>query len=708
LLLSTKRASSNSATASSGILSNKGSSQTSSKPLPVLGLQYESNTSTQDALLGAVIGASRAEAEKQPDAWGVADKQQQHHKEEEAGKEESSTIVNSEREGSFEAPQASVEEHPSSNWDEYGGRNASAEKMDHSGLDEDVQGIYMSQRAKERAEKRRTEEESRFNQQKERAAQRLRELDKKAGMNGEHQFGQEQLAEQESGMPDELPSSNHAVHTHDLPRQQKTLYDPNRPYSSMLGGGTAGRSEKEVISDDVEMPRNSRMMVGPPATEQSQYSRQPMIQLSSYEDRDRGERGSSAGPRMLYDPKSGSMVAVPSREDATSGRGRKERGKKGRNARDKESKADGRTDNENSKWGRKGKQRRDDSTQQRGKVTPDSSSPVKAESKLGQAPSERRLPRTCGVLYAKESKGHYYCVDGSDGDLGYGAHSTPGGKTRKPEAYDKFVNERKQAPPSSPTQEESLKQAEGPPHQEISYKDTLMQGDSPPSYVTPGATLQTGFNLSESAALAATALPDPSLDWVKPNERISLGVGVGDYSPTLQATAKEWAPSRAALTAAAAAVVERTAVMPAPVDSVDEDDEEVDDAPLGLGFDPTLHMDSMMHSPSAEPTSHLDTVDFAALSLEPAMHSTGQGTHNIFAFESGATWGASNSGGHNDWGYPSSAGNAFASSDSKNVVSASFLSLSNTNTWDGVPGISGTTLGGSPMNEPTTGSAAGD
>mmetsp|Transcript_26975 Transcript_26975/g.34358 ORF Transcript_26975/g.34358 Transcript_26975/m.34358 type:complete len:169 (+) Transcript_26975:1426-1932(+) len=52
-----------------------------------------------------------------------------------------------------------------------------------------------------------------------------------------------------------------------------------------------------------------------------------MIQLSSYEDRDRGERGSGAGPRMLFDPKSGSMVAAPSREDTNTGGkgGRKER-----------------------------------------------------------------------------------------------------------------------------------------------------------------------------------------------------------------------------------------------------------------------------------------------------------------------------------------------------------------------------------------------
>jgi hypothetical protein len=49
----------------------------------------------------------------------------------------------------------------------------------------------------------------------------------------------------------------------------------------------------------------------------------PVIQLSSYEDRDRGERPSSA-PRMLYDPKSGSMVEVKPKDDAAQTKQRKE------------------------------------------------------------------------------------------------------------------------------------------------------------------------------------------------------------------------------------------------------------------------------------------------------------------------------------------------------------------------------------------------
>jgi hypothetical protein len=693
----------------------------------VLGLQYESNTSTQDALLGAVIGASRAEAEKQPDAWGVADKQQQHQKDGEVGKGDTVIVSNKEKEEappqvprqpSPQKPQSTaVEETPSLNWDAYGGRNISSEKAENAGQEEDIQGIYMSLRAKERAEKRRSEDELKSNEQRERAAQRLRELDQKASIDS----GDKKLWRELSTSEDPPSPSNRAVvHTSEQPRQ-RTLFDPNKPYSAMTGGGSSRASETDVRASDVEMSRNGRTMSGPPAEPQNfgdsrgpQFGRQPMIQLSSYEDRDRGERGSNAGPRMLYDPKSGSMVAVPSREDGAGGRGRKERGKKARYPRDKDSKVDSKIDNEGTKSSRRGKARRDDSTYQRGKAVPETSSPVKLDSKRGRASTERKLPRTCGVLYANEAKGHFYCVDGSDGDLGYGTHSVPGGKTRNPEAFDKYVKDKTEIPTSSP--QEEPKQPEGPPRQEISYKDTLMQGDSTPA-TSPGIPLQTGFNPPESTA-AGTAT-ESSLDWIKPNEKIMLMTGVED-SPTLQATAKEWAPSHAAFTAAAF-----VASMPTPEETT-ETAEEDDDAPvsiellrlsciirfnipfltssilqLGLGFDPTLHMDSMMQSPSAEPRSHLEPVDFTTLSLEPAIQTTAQNTHNIFAFESGATWGSSNAGGHNDWGIPSSVGNAFASSESNNVVSTSFLSLSKSNGWSGVPGISGSNLGGSPLSEQT-------
>ncbi|CAJ1961101.1 unnamed protein product [Cylindrotheca closterium] len=652
LLLSTKRASSNTGAAASsgGILSNK-STQPNAKPLPVLGLQYESNTSTHDALLGAVVGASRAETE-QPDAWGVADKKDASEEGiETAGGETTKTSgVNVEpaetitrNAGEDSSPTKESKDNDDAdgpNWDEYGGRNLSPEKKAQGTLantDDDYQVSYMTTRAKERSEQRRSEEEARMNLQKERADQRLKELEEKMG-NGD---------------------------TDDEPPRQRTLYDPNRPYNS---GGKNGRDNG---SSDVDFVRRGRAMSA--ASDDSRdmkVNQQPVIKLSSYDDRD---RGSSSGPRMLFDPKSGSMVAVSSREDSNKGRGRKER-KKGRNGRDKDSKAEGRAESDVSKAARKGKSRKDDSTNQQ---------TSSSDSKRGRNTCGKRLPRTCGVLYRKDSKGHYVCSDGADGDLGYGAHSVPGGKSRNPDSYARVMKEKKRA-----TGE----------RKNVDKQDDSQLDDpaSPEANPAPEITLQTGLTTGETESLHG---------WVLPNEKISLVTG-HEESPVLQATAKAWAPSEAALSAAAKAAAERTVTVGTSVQSTEEvvDDEDDDDVPLGLGFDPTLHMDSMMQSPAAEPAADLDPVDFTALSLEPAMQTTAQNTHSIFAFESGSTWGTGNTGGaHSDWGMPSSGGNIFANTDSGGGpgVPTSFLSLATSNTW-------GNALSGPRLNEHAGQTTTGD
>lgn len=87
-----------------------------------------------------------------------------------------------------------------------------------------------------------------------------------------------------------------------------------------------------------------------------------------------------------------------------------------------------------------------------------------------------------------------------------------------------------------------------------------------------------------------------------------------------------------------------------------------------------------MQSPSMDPTEGLNGVDLASLSLEPALKGPAKTSH-IFAFESGATWGTSNSDGGNDWGVPSVAAFASVESKAKGAIPASFLSLSSGNTW---------------------------
>jgi hypothetical protein len=589
LLLSTKRLSSasNAAASSGGILASR-PSPAAAKPLPSLGLQYDSNPSTHDALLGAVVGASRAEAQ-QPDAWGVAENQ---HKGSEVklgaadvNGPQDAPVSNNRVEANTDHG-AAVDRHgtasnqynelPTSNWDEYGGRSLPVNGDVHTPeKDGDDQKAAMSLKARERAEKRREEEEAREKAQRLRAAQRLRDLEQKmaserpsADVSSQPELDvgvpKPELHLERLGRAQSMPEQHHrhqsSTPSADRSATQRTLYDPNRTYSSLVGGD-ASSGDKDARSATPEASnRNGRMGGGaykpePQSYHDSRdpYSRQPVIQLSSYEDRDRGERGASAGPRMLYDPKSGSMVAVPSRDEAASGgRGRKERGKKGRNSRDKDVKGDSRLDSDGGKGGRKGK-RRDEK-----KATNDSVSPAKVDAKKGKVLNERKFSRTCGVLYARDNKGNFHCADGCDGDLGYGAHSVPGGRTKNPEAYAKFVQDQKQM------HQEDMSMYDNP-HLETSYEtDGLLQDGA------HAVTLHTGFSVSEPQEV--------KMDWLKPNEKIELITGIDD-SPTLQATAKEWAPSHSAIAAAAASAKDMP-VLPSSVDSVDSDDEDDDDAPV--------------------------------------------------------------------------------------------------------------------------------
>lgn len=559
------------------------------------------------------MGASRAESQE-PDAWGVAERQKNPEQGEETpGVPDTPTHFDKNYGDEY-----LDNELPHSNWDEYGGRHSasigSASLYDPAGETEEDHKVIM---IKDRAEKKRAEEELRQNEQRERAAQKLRELDQK--------------------MADEAREEV----------KVRTLYDPTSNLSKMSYSVSAGGKDS-APSTEASIPQNGTngMHFSEP-NEVDSYSRQPVIHLSSYDDRDRGERGANAAPRMLYDPKSGSMVAVPTRDESTAaGRVKnKERGKKQKNI--KEQKVDPKQDTECAKGARKAK--RPDK-----KPPTEVSSPAKVDPKKGKVTNERKLPRTCGVLYTRDSKGNFVCVDGCDGDLGYGSHSVPGGRINNPDAYTKYLKEQK-------TTDED---AEAYKHDHL---DASYEADADEEVM-----LHTGFSAPESREV--------KFDWVKPSDRIELITGV-DESPTLQATAKEWAPSQAALAAAAARF--GTSV---DGDIISDDDDDDDGPHFGLGFDPTLHMDSMMQSPSAEPAHSLDAVDLPSLSLEPAFEGTAK-TNHIFAFGADSTWGTSDSGGNSDsWGTPSTTPNA-----------VTFLSLSSSNTWSGISAFGGA-LGSSSLN----------
>ena len=70
---------------------------------------------------------------------------------------------------------------------------------------------------------------------------------------------------------------------------------------------------------------------------------------------------------------------------------------------------------------------------------------------------------------------------------------------------------------------------------------------------------------------------------------------------------------------------------------------------MGLGFDPTLDMDFVMHSPSADETG-LDGMNLPALSLGSAIYKephSSNSHHHLFGFS--GTWGGSSSSPSDNW-----------------------------------------------------------
>jgi len=714
LLLSTKRTFSgnNVATASGGILSSK-SAQNTAKPMPNLGLHTEFTSSTHDALLGVVVGASRLEYQQQPDAWGVAEKQQQEQSQHTAvvvsikSVDTTSREINVVTDGKVGADTSDVgqseqqqieqkqrersnsdsvhAEFRTSNWDEYGGRHLEAKdgnvsnELTVNNSSSDDQVAFMTKLARQRAEKKRDEEQNRMLEQKERAAQRLRELEEKMAIKktenvvtktaeGMKSFDNYDLESKSCSrlVLEKLKQkdSTTAPLSTTPARTQRTLYDPNTPgktYSSLVAGSPSTKQERLSKIPD-QNTKNQQLLVasskkngvpsqqGTYSADPESFDRQSMIQLASYEDRDRCDRNSSAAPRMLFDPKSGSMIEVTSRDEgATSGRNRKI-GKKNKSSRDKHSKKDLPIDSGNvdSKGRRKFKGiKEDNSANHRLKGLGGESSSTSKQDKKPKIADPRKLPRTCGVLYCRDKKGGFLGSDGCEGDLGYGVHSVPGGRIKNSEAYSKYVDCQKQI------KEEVMVNYDATSHDDV--------------------MLETGFRISD--------VKEPKHEWIKPNEKIELITG-DEESPTLQATAREWAPSHTAF-----ALSEREKMALSSTGSLDEGEDneeelgEDDVTPLGLGFDPALNMDSVMQSPSIDPSDGLGAVDLTSLSLEPALKGPAKNSH-IFAFESGATWGASNSGGSNDWGVHS--GSTYGTGTKKNgSVPTPFLSLSTGNTWGG-------------------------
>ena len=406
---------------------------------------------------------------------------------------------------------------------------------------------FMARLARERSEKKRLEEEKRVAEQKERAALRLKELENKLGPSSSRNNAYS--AEKNNDLSNNNDNTSWKRQTRDrsitsdivlepLGRTKKktpsfseteqfrsnreknldvtskrnvkntrTLFDPNRTYSSLVGGGTnnvktvatknkINNNEEEKPMMSIEIPHGSdgRQRDNPAdlnnlsnehsANGKNNFSKQ-VIQLSSYEDRD---RGTSSGPRMLFDPKSGSMVAAPApRNDeapVNNKGGKKERTKKNRlalNGKDRDdpmnnnnrrnldasSRRRSSSDDKSEESGgdlktmrRSRNDKKDDNNIRsikdrkrfgdRDKLNDLSKSPHKKDnfdlynnkkSSTRRKSSNNKIPRTCGVLYKRDNQGRLLSVDGCEGDQGYGAHSVPGGRLRSPEAHALFLEE---------------------------------------------------------------------------------------------------------------------------------------------------------------------------------------------------------------------------------------------------------------------------
>ena len=527
LLLSTKRSSSAGTVQGSGLLSSKPVQlPTTAKPasLPAT-VRKEAYTSAHDALIDAVMGASRNDSQREPDAWKVAEKQPDEDKTVPAP----ASPTRGQESSSFRSASVPYDDYKNErshqpeqvNYQRYGDRfdDSGANRYNRHDSDDnwrisdteerwqrghqppgepvdDEQGMRMSMLARERAEQRRQEEEARMKEQRDRASQRLRELDEKA------ESQQKDIVE--VVQHDEIGGDTNGFSPR--PSTTRSLYDPNKPYSSLVGGN----SKPDCDLTDAPADRAHDPALKPVGSDIAAQSSGLVIQLASYEDRDRGEsRSSNTTPRMLYDPKSGSMVAVGEskiKKVKPKTRREVEKGDTGDavNTGKKKSKARIDVAVTPSKEFRRG-----DS------VDTTSADENRASRPRPIKPPEPRLPRTCGVLYVRDEKGNCYSVDGCDGDQGYGCHGVPGGRTRNPVAYAKYEEGRE--------------------------KESENQGDYSMDIDDTEQGLQ-GYSSPEKA-------PEPVIAWVKPNEKIELLTGVQD-SPTLQATAMPWAPSQAALSAA--------------------------------------------------------------------------------------------------------------------------------------------------------------
>lgn len=328
----------------------------------------------------------------------------------------------------------------------------------------DKQQQYMSKLAKERAQRLKSEDEARINQQKDRAAKRLKELEAKRLEQKKEKERQQKQKKQPrfegpptsiiigkeapkkppivavSNVPSKIYSRKEVskpsfvleplgkpkilTRTDDLStsktettiaktEEKKKLYDPNRPYSSLVGGKLKTNEVKSTGSVKSGKSEESfRGKTNPPrvtaALGKKEESAGPV--QGAVRGTPNAAAGRGAGPRMLFDPTIGSLVAAQQQQVSAAAK---------------------------QPFPKQpiGPAKVADAKQ---KQLPN---PKKLESKSRKPTKKPKVkhPRTRGVKYSKDENGNYLSTDECEADRGYGQHCVPGCKVKNQIAYEKLT-----------------------------------------------------------------------------------------------------------------------------------------------------------------------------------------------------------------------------------------------------------------------------